>query len=110
MNQAAGQTTLTEEEEDTETGDTFDRVNEIINLITRTIEPASWSVNRGKGMIAAREGMLGDIVITHAVSIHRQVEDLLAALRSSADLQIGIEARVIAGSEKVLESYGHNRN
>jgi hypothetical protein len=45
--------------------DTFDRVQEIIDLITNTIEPASWSVNGGRGRIAAREGMLGDIVVTH---------------------------------------------
>lgn len=88
--------------------DTFDRVKEIIGLITGTIEPASWSVNGGKGMIAAREGMLGDIVVTHIPAIHEQVEDLLAALRSSADLQINIEARFIAVSDNFLETFGHN--
>ena len=88
--------------------DTFDRVKEIINLITSTIRPASWSANGGKGMIAAREGMLGDIVVTHIVDIHKQVEDLLAALRSSADLQIVIEARFIAVSDNFLEELGHN--
>jgi len=88
--------------------DTFDRVKEIINLITSTIKPASWSVSGGKGMIAAREGMLGDIVVTHNVNIHKQVEDLLTALRSSADLQIVIEARFIAVSDNFLEEMGHN--
>jgi type II secretory pathway component GspD/PulD (secretin) len=91
-----------------ESKDTFDRVKEIIGLITNTIEPASWSVNGGKGMIAAREGMLGDIVVTHFVNIHKHVEDLLAALRSSADLQIAIEARFIAVSDNFLEELGHN--
>ena len=89
-------------------GDTFDRVNEIINLITSTIEPASWSANGGKGMIAAREGMLGDIVVTHKLGIHKGVEGLLAALRSSADLQVVIEARFIRVSDNFLEAYGHN--
>ncbi len=88
--------------------DTYDRVKEIIDLITGTIDPASWSVNDGKGMIAAREGMLGDIVVTHVVDVHRRVEDLLAALRSSADLQIVIEARFIAVSDNFLEELGHN--
>ncbi len=91
-----------------EAKDTFDRVKEIIGLIVSTIEPESWSGNGGKGMIAAREGMLGDIVVTHILGIHRQVEDLLAALRSSADLQISIEARFIAVSDNFLESFGHN--
>jgi len=91
-----------------ESKDTFDRVKEIINLITSTIKPASWSVNGGKGMIAAREGMLGDIVVTHIVNIHKQVEDLLAALRSSADLQVVIEARFVAVSDNFLEELGHN--
>ena len=89
-------------------GDTFDRVNEIINLITSTIEPASWSANGGKGMIAAREGMLGDIVVTHKRGVHKGVEGLLAALRSSADLQVVIEARFIRVSDNFLEAYGHN--
>ena len=89
-------------------GDTFDRVKEIINLITSTIEPASWSANGGKGMIAAREGMLGDIVVTHKLGIHKGVEGLLAALRSSADLQVVIEARFIRVSDNFLEAYGHN--
>ena len=88
--------------------DAFDRVKEIIDLIASTIEPASWSVNGGKGMMAAREGMLGDIVVTHNVGIHKQVEDLLAALRSSANLQIAIEARFIAVSDNFLEELGHN--
>ena len=91
-----------------ESKDTFDRVNEIINLITSTIEPASWSVNDGTGMIAAREGILGDIVVTHSVDIHRRVEELLAALRSSVDLQIAIEARFVSVSDNFLEELGHN--
>jgi type II secretory pathway component GspD/PulD (secretin) len=90
--------------------DTFDRVREIIDLITNSIEPASWSINGGRGRIAAREGMLGDIVVTHVASIHKQTEDLLAALRSSADLQIAIEARFIAVSDNFLEAFGHNIN
>ncbi len=88
--------------------DTFDRVREIIDLITNTIEPASWSVNGGRGRIAAREGMLGDIVVTHVAGIHKQAEDLLSALRSSADLQIAIEARFIAVSNNFLEEVGNN--
>jgi len=90
--------------------DTFDRVQEIINLITSTIEPASWSANGGKGMIAAREGMLGDIVVTHIPGVHKEVEGILAALRSSADLQVSIEARFIAVSDNFLEAFGNNIN
>jgi len=59
-------------------------------------------------MIAAREGMLGDIVVTHKLGIHKGVEGLLAALRSSADLQVVIEARFIRVSDNFLEAYGHN--
>ncbi|MBT7591144.1 MAG: hypothetical protein HN561_08745 [Candidatus Scalindua sp.] len=109
IGQVSGTTGAEEGEESTgENKDTFDRVKEIINLITSTIEPASWSINAGKGMIAAREGMLGDIVVTHVVDVHRRVEDLLAALRSSADLQISIEARFIAVSDNFLETFGNN--
>ncbi|GAX61409.1 type II secretory system protein [Candidatus Scalindua japonica] len=91
----------------------YDRVKEIIKLITSTIEPQSWKSGTGtgsggRGLIAAREGMLGDIVVTHVANVHRRVEDLLAALRSSADLQIKIEARFIAVSDNFLETFGHN--
>ncbi len=61
-------------------------------------------------MIAAREGMLGDIVITHVLDVHKEVEGLLASLRSSADLQVNIEARFIAVSDNFLEAYGHQVN
>ena len=106
----SGRVAETEEQRTAVGGDTFDRVREIINLITSTIEPASWSANGGKGMIAAREGMLGDIVVTHILGVHKGVEGLLAALRSSADLQITIEARFIRVSDNFLEAYGHNLN
>jgi type II secretory pathway component HofQ len=107
------QATLSTEEGVIPTGeakDTFDRVKEIIGLITNTIEPASWSLNGGKGMIAAREGMLGDIVVTHVLDVHRRVEDLLSALRSSADIQVCIEARFISVSNNFLEAFGNNIN
>ena len=52
--------------------------------------------------------MLGDIVITHVSRIHKQANDLLSALRSSADLQIAIEARFIAVSDNFLEEVGNN--
>jgi type II secretory pathway component GspD/PulD (secretin) len=106
----SGRVAETEEQRTAVGGDTFDRVREIINLITSTIEPASWSANGGKGMIAAREGMLGDIVVTHKLGVHKGVEGLLAALRSSADLQVVIEARFIRVSDNFLEAYGHNIN
>ncbi|KHE93524.1 MAG: hypothetical protein K8F52_03720 [Candidatus Scalindua rubra] len=87
----------------------FARVKEIINLITGTINPESWkSDTGGRGLIAAREGMLGDIVVTHVVDVHRRIEDLLAALRSTSDLQISIEARFIAVSDNFLETFGNN--
>ncbi|MGR3173483.1 MAG: type II secretion system protein GspD [Candidatus Scalindua sp.] len=113
INLEAAQGEATGFEEATTTGegkDTFDRVKEIIDLITSTIEPASWSANGGKGMIAAREGMLGDVVVTHILGIHKEIEGLLAALRSSADIQVSIEARFIAVSNNFLEAFGHNIN
>jgi type II secretory pathway component GspD/PulD (secretin) len=108
--EAAVSTTEEEGSSKGEGKDTFDRVQEIIGLITDTVEPASWSINGGRGRIAAREGMLGDIVVTHVVGIHKQTEDLLAALRSSADIQIAIEARFIAVSNNFLEAFGNNIN
>ena len=42
------------------------------------------------------------------LDVHKEVEGLLAALRSSADLQVAIEARFIAVSDNFLEAFGHN--
>ncbi|MCP5005165.1 MAG: hypothetical protein GY941_14700 [Planctomycetes bacterium] len=91
-----------------ENKDTFSRVREIIDLIVSTVEPATWVDNGGRGVVAAREGMLGDIVVTQSNSVHRQIGELLASLRSSSDLQVTIEARFVAVSDNFLESVGNN--
>ncbi len=91
-----------------ENKDTFYRVQEIIDLIVHTVEPSAWTANGGRGMIAAREGMLGDIVVTQVSPIHKRIRDLLASLRSSSDLQVNIEARFISVSDNFLESVGSN--
>ncbi|MGQ3684639.1 MAG: hypothetical protein ACUBOA_06485 [Candidatus Loosdrechtia sp.] len=101
-----------------------ERVLDLIELIATTIEPFSWSsrtgvigisgvtqrrVNvpgQGEGSITARIGQPGDLVIVNTKHVHGQIEDLLASLRSSQNLQVSIEARFISVTDEFLEDIG----
>src|SRR3972149_2685383 len=95
------------------------RVLDLIELIVTTVEPSSWSrstsvigasaaggqrsINipgQGEGSIVARMGQPGDLVVVNNKYVHKQIEDLLASLRSSQNLQVSIEARIISVTDK----------
>jgi type II secretory pathway component GspD/PulD (secretin) len=101
------------------------RVLDLIELIVATVEPSSWSsrisvigasttgaqrqINipgQGEGSIIARMGQPGDIVVVNSKYVHKQIEDLLASLRSSQNLQVSIEARFITVSDTFFEDIG----
>ena len=103
------------------------RVLDLIELIITTVEPSSWSsrtsvigasaaggqrqiniAGQGEGSIIARMGQPGDIVVVNSKYVHKQIEDLLASLRSSQNLQVSIEARFINVTDKFLEDIGNN--
>ena len=104
------------------------RVLDLIELIATTVEPLSWSssasvigasatggqqrrVNipgHGEGSIIARMGQPGDLVVVNTKHVHKQIEDLLASLRSSQNLQVSIEARFITVSDEFMEDIGSN--
>ncbi|NUO08504.1 MAG: hypothetical protein HUU08_07475 [Candidatus Brocadia sp.] len=107
--------------------DSSERVLDLIELIVTTIEPSSWSsrasvigvstaggqrqINipgQGEGSIIARMGQPGDIVVVNSKYVHKQIEDLLASLRSSQNLQVSIEARFISVTDKFLEDIGND--
>ncbi len=113
--------------ETTKVKDTSGRVLDLIELIVTTVEPSSWSsrvsvigvsasdtqrgINipaQGEGSIIARMGQPGDIVVVNSKHVHKQIEDLLASLRSSQNLQVSIEARFITVTDKFLEDIGNN--
>lgn len=105
-----------------------DRICDLIELIVTTVEPLSWSnrasvigsggttgsprhinvIGQGEGSIIARMGQPGDLVVVNNKYVHEKIEDLLASLRSSQNLQVSIESRFITVSDKFLEDIGNN--
>ncbi|MBI2472655.1 MAG: hypothetical protein HYV59_15685, partial [Planctomycetes bacterium] len=109
--------------------DAPERVLDLIELVVTTVEPSSWSsrvsvigadeggshrrINtsgQGEGSIIARMGQPGDLVVVNSKYVHKQIEDLLASLRSSQNLQVSIEARFITVTDKFMEDIGSNIN
>lgn len=107
--------------------DPSERVFDLIELIVTTIEPASWSfrtsvigasatggqrqiniTGQGEGSIIARMGQPGDLVVVNTKYVHKQIEYLLASLRSAQNLQVSIEARFISVSDTFFEDIGSN--
>ncbi|MEP9412078.1 MAG: hypothetical protein HRF42_11915 [Candidatus Brocadia sp.] len=107
--------------------DPSERVFDLIELIVATVEPSSWSsrvsvigasaigtqrsiniTGQGEGSIIARMGQPGDIVVVNSKYVHKQIEALLASLRSSQNLQVSIEARFITVSDTFFEDIGSN--
>ena len=103
-----------------------ERIFDLIELIATTVEPVSWSFHtsvigvsgtggqrsiklpgQGEGSIIARMGQPGDLVVVNTKYVHKQIEDLLASLRSSQNLQVSIEARFISVTDKFLEDIGN---
>src|SRR3989339_1682522 len=124
---ATSQMGLSKGAETVKTKDASERVLDLIELIVTTVEPSSWSnrvsvigasatggqrsINipgQGEGSVLARTGQPGDLVVVNSKYVHKQIEDLLASLRSSQNLQVSIEARFITVTDKFLEDIGSN--
>jgi len=104
--------------------DTAERVLDLIEMIVTSVEPSSWSANvgviggestrsistsgLGSGTIVARAGQPGDLIIVNTTYVHKQIEDLLASLRTSQNIQVNIEARFITVTDDFLEDIGTN--
>lgn len=122
---ATSQMGLSKGAETVKTKDASARVLDLIELIVTTVEPSSWSnrtsvigasatggqrsmniPGQGEGSIISRMGQPGDLVIVNTKHVHKQIEDLLASLRSSQNLQVSIEARFITVTDKFMEDIG----
>ena len=107
--------------------DTSERIVDLIEQIVTTIEPLSWSnhvgvigttdtveqrhirvAGQGEGSVVARAGQPGDLVVVNSKYVHKQIDVLLAALRSSQNLQVSIEVRFITVTDKFMEDIGSN--
>lgn len=79
--------------------------DQLMKLITATIEPESWSDMGGKGQIQYYPLGMG-LVVAQTQDIQEQVADLLQALRRLQDLEVAIEIRLISVSESFFEFMG----
>ncbi|MGF1582229.1 MAG: type II secretion system protein GspD [Gemmataceae bacterium] len=78
---------------------------DLINLITTTGDPDTWSQVGGQGRIQYFPLGMG-LVVTQTQDVQEQVADLLRALRKLQDLEVAIEVRLIAVSESFFEYMG----
>ena len=81
----------------------------LIDLITSTISPTSWTDSGGTGSIAPFETNL-TLVVSQTQEIHEQIADLLNQLRRLQDLQVTIEVRFITLNDNFFEQIGVNFN
>ena len=77
----------------------------LIELVTTTIEPQSWSEVGGNGNIEGFPSNLS-LVISTTEEVHQQIADLLRQLRRLQDLQVTIEVRFINLSDNFFERVG----
>jgi Flp pilus assembly secretin CpaC len=77
----------------------------LIDLITNTVAPNSWSSVGGQGTIQYFPlGMA--LVINQTLEVQEQVKDLLDALRKLQDLEVSIELKLMSVSEAFFERIG----
>jgi len=77
----------------------------LIELITSTIQPTTWSDVGGPGSIAGFETNLS-LVVSQTQEVHEEIADLLEQLRRLQDLQVTIEVRFITLNDNFFERIG----
>jgi len=77
----------------------------LIDLITSTISPQTWSEMGGPGTIQGFDTNLS-LVVSQTQEVHEQIADLLVQLRKLQDLQVTIEVRFITLEDDFFERIG----
>lgn len=77
----------------------------LIELITATIAPDSWTEYGGAASIRQYETTLS-LVIRQTQKVHEEIADLLEQLRRLQDLQVTIEVRFVTVSDRFFERIG----
>jgi len=86
-------------------GPTVTCQDQLIKLITNTVEPRSWSDMGGPGTIDYHPLTMG-LVINQTPDIQEQIVDLLNSLRRLQDQEVALEVRFIAISDDFFERIG----
>ncbi|QOV89510.1 hypothetical protein [Humisphaera borealis] len=77
-------------------------VKDLIALIRETVDPGSWKEEGGD--FATIRSLFGQLVIRQTPEGHRDIERLLASLRSRRYLQVSTEVRILRCQEKTMEA------
>ncbi len=77
----------------------------LIDLITRTINPKTWSDLGGPGTIEYFP-LTMSLVINQTPDLQEQIQDLLVALRRLQDQEVAVEVKVVSISEDFFEQIG----
>ncbi len=84
---------------------TATREEQLIHLITNTVEPRSWSDLGGAGTIDYHPLTMG-LIVNQTPDIQEQVLDLLNSLRRLQDQEVALEVRFISISDDFFERIG----
>lgn len=79
----------------------------LIDLITSTIAPSSWSDVGGVGTMTTVPINLS-LVIAQTASVHQQIAELLEELRRLQDVQVTIETKFLGLPERLFELIGRD--
>jgi general secretion pathway protein D len=78
---------------------------QLITLITTTIQPDTWDELGGEGRVAEFETNMS-LVVSQTQEVHEEIADLLEQLRRLQDLQVTIEVRFINLRDNFFEQIG----
>lgn len=79
--------------------------DELIDLITTTVDPESWSDVGGQGFVATHEGTLS-LVIRQTRPAHEQISDLLRQVRRRHDVQVSHTLHLVSVPVSELQELG----
>ena len=77
----------------------------LIDLITSTVDPASWSCVGGRGTITTVPTNLR-LVIEQTARVHQEITELLEQLRGLQDVQVTVETKFLGLPERLFELIG----
>ncbi len=87
------------------TGGNIRDFQSLIDLITTTVQPTTWSDVGGNGTVKWFDTSLS-LVVSQTQEVHEEIENLLAQLRRLQDLQVTIEVRFITLADTFFERIG----
>ncbi len=83
-----------------------DRLNEIQNIITTTVDPEGWVSGGGDTGTVQLLANQGSLIIINTTKNHREIQGLLRKLRENRAMQINVECRFLLVNQDFFEQIG----